>query len=86
MDSDGREAAPPEMLTFLETTSGASWLAGILLGKDCIGLRYVNASSVQLAQSASVLQSKMSGTWPSKDWGLLAGHRQQLFGLFGPAC
>lgn len=49
MDSDGREAAPPEMLTFLETTSGASWLAGILLGKDCIGLRYVSASFVQLA-------------------------------------
>lgn len=32
MDSEGREQAPPEMLAFLETTSGSKWLAGILLG------------------------------------------------------
>lgn len=32
MDSEGREAAPPELLSFLETASGARWLAGILLG------------------------------------------------------
>lgn len=28
---DGRELAPPELLLFLETASGARWLAGILL-------------------------------------------------------
>jgi hypothetical protein len=32
MDSEGRELAPPEMLAFLETASGAKWLANILLG------------------------------------------------------
>lgn len=33
LDSDdGRELAPPEMLLFLETASGARWLADILLG------------------------------------------------------
>jgi hypothetical protein len=32
MDSEGREQAPPEMLAFLETTSGSKWLASILLG------------------------------------------------------
>jgi hypothetical protein len=32
MDSEGRELAPPELLAFLETASGAKWLANILLG------------------------------------------------------
>jgi hypothetical protein len=33
MDSQGREDAPPEMLAFLETTSGAKWLSGVVLGE-----------------------------------------------------
>jgi hypothetical protein len=33
MDSQGREDAPPEMLAFLETSSGARWLAGVVLGE-----------------------------------------------------
>lgn len=38
-DTDGRESAPPEMLAFLETTSGSKWLAGILLGTESAKLR-----------------------------------------------
>lgn len=32
MDSEGRELAPPEMLQFLDTQSGARWLAEVMLG------------------------------------------------------
>jgi hypothetical protein len=37
-DAGAREVAPPEMLVFLETAPGITWLGDILLGEACAAL------------------------------------------------